>query len=79
MDHVPLWERSAQEFVLGCGCQHFNSGHFFDSFDDKVSGEVAVAKIIDGGDVLVRCKKCDRIAILDRKTGEVTFYSENKE
>ena len=46
-----------------------------DAIDDRATAAEAVQKIILGGDILVRCNRCGRIAIEDRNSGEINFFT----
>ena len=46
-----------------------------DNIDTHKSADDAVTTIIGNGDILVRCTGCGRIAIEDRKSGEINMYA----
>ena len=46
-----------------------------DAIDDRVTSGDAVQKIIQAGDLFVRCSSCGRIAIEDKQTGAISIYT----
>lgn len=46
-----------------------------DSIPEEAPARVALDKIVFEGDTLVRCRKCGRIAIEDRKSGSIRIYA----
>jgi hypothetical protein len=48
-----------------------------DSIEDHASARDAINKIVLSGDILVRCKKCGRVAIEETKTGAITIYAKD--
>lgn len=46
-----------------------------DRIDEQLPASDAVDRIIRSSDVLVRCPKCGRIAIEDKRSGAVSFYA----
>ncbi len=46
-----------------------------DSIPERAPASAALDKIVLEGDTLVRCRKCHRIAIEDRKSGAIRIYA----
>jgi len=70
----PCGNRLHQNLFAGAKVGVVVEDTVLDAIDDRAAAGDAVRKIVQAGDLLVRCRSCGRIALEDRNSGETGFY-----
>ncbi len=71
----PCGNQLHRNLFAGAGVAVIVPDTVLDRIDEQLPASDAVDRIIRSSDILVRCPKCGRIAIEDKKTGAVSFYA----
>ena len=70
----PCGELLHKNLFCGAGVSVVVIDTVLDSIPEKAPARAALDKIVLEGDTLVRCRKCHRVAVEDKKSGAITIY-----